>query len=132
MNWSGYGRLRLWAIWEGLHVDAGQQSSCMIEQFGEARRALSLPRIECHYFINHCFLEPDQLLRDAHRLRSIPGVIVHGRYDVVCPPDNAWALHRAWPEAELRIVTPAGHAASEPGIIDALITATQRFADRLA
>ena len=94
--------------------------------------ALSLARIECHYFVNRCFMEPDQLLRDAGRLSGIPGVIVHGRYDVVCPLDNAWALHQAWPEAELRIVTPAGHAASEPGIVDALITATQSFADRFA
>ena len=76
-------------------------------------------------------MEPDQLLRDADRLRDIPGVIVHGRYDVVCPLDNAWALHRVWPEAELRIVGAAGHSASEPGIVDALVTATQSFADRL-
>ena len=122
---------KAWAVWEGSTVTL-DSSPVTVEQFGEARRALSLARIECHYFINRCFLEPDQLLRDAHRLHSIPGVIVHGRYDVVCPLDNAWALHRAWPEAELRIVTPAGHAASEPGIVDALVTATQQFADRLA
>ena len=84
------------------------------------------------HFVNHCFMDPDQLLRNANRLRGIPGVIIHGRYDVICPLDNAWALHRAWPEAELRTATPAGHAASEPGIVDALITATQSFADRFA
>jgi proline iminopeptidase len=82
--------------------------------------------------MNHCFMEPDQLLRDAGRLRDIPGVIIHGRYDVVCPVDNAWTLHQAWPEAELRIVPTAGHAASEPGIIDALVYATERFADQQA
>ena len=122
---------KAWATWEGATLTL-ESNPVLIEQFGEARRALGLARIECHYFVNHCFLEPDQLLRDAGRLRGIPGVIVHGRYDVICPLDNAWALHRAWPEAELRIVTPAGHAASEPGIVDALVTATQSFADRLA
>ncbi len=121
---------KAWSVWEGSTLTL-ESNPTLVEQFGEARRALSLARIECHYFVNHCFMEPEQLLRDAGRLRDIPGVIVHGRYDVVCPLDNAWALHRAWPEAELRIVTPAGHAASEPGIVDALVTATQTFADRL-
>ncbi len=122
---------KAWAMWEGATLSL-ESNPGLVEQFGEAHRALSLARIECHYFMNQCFMATDQLLRDAGRLHGIPGVIVHGRYDVVCPLDNAWALHRAWPEADLRIVTPAGHAASEPGIIDALITATQSFADRLA
>ncbi|HQC72020.1 MAG TPA: prolyl aminopeptidase [Candidatus Competibacteraceae bacterium] len=122
---------KAWSVWEGSTLSL-EHNSHTIEQFSEARRALSLARIECHYFVNQCFLEPDQLVRDAGRLRGIPGVIVHGRYDVICPLDGAWALHQAWPEAELRIITPAGHAASEPGIVDALVTATQAFADRLA
>lgn len=121
---------KAWSVWEGSTLTLESNSS-VIEHFGEARIALSLARIECHYFFNHCFMEPGQLLRDAGRLHSIPGVIVHGRYDVVCPLDNAWALHQAWPQAELRIVTPAGHAVSEPGIVDALITATQQFASQL-
>lgn len=120
---------KAWAMWEGATLTL-EHNSQIVEQFGEAHRALSLARIECHYFINQCFMEPDQLLRDADRLRDIPGVIIHGRYDVVCPLDNAWALHQAWPEAELRIVPTAGHAASEPGIIDALVHATERFADQ--
>ena len=85
-----------------------ESNPTMVEHFSEAHRALSLARIECHYFVNQCFMEPDQLLRDADRLRTMPGVIVHGRYDVVCPLDNAWALYQSWPEAELRIVSPAG------------------------
>ncbi len=121
---------KAWSVWEGSTLTLESNSS-VIEHFGEARIALSLARIECHYFFNHCFMEPGQLLRDAGRLHSIPGVIVHGRYDVVCPLDNAWALHQAWPQAELRIVTPAGHAVSEPGIVDALITATQQFASQI-
>lgn len=122
---------KAWSMWEGATLTL-EHNPHLVEQFGEAHRALSLARIECHYFINQCFMEPDQLLRNAGRLRDIPGVIVHGRYDVVCPLDNAWALHQAWPEAELRIVPTAGHAASEPGIIDALVYATERFADRWA
>ena len=122
---------KAWSMWEGATL-ALEYHPQIVEQFGEAHRALSLARIECHYFINQCFMEPDQLLRDAERLRDIPGVIVHGRYDVVCPLDNAWALHQAWPEAELRIIPTAGHAASEPGIIDALVYATECFADRQA
>jgi len=122
---------KAWSVWEGSTLTLESNPS-VVEHFGEARMALSLARIECHYFVNRCFMEPDQLLRDAGRLHGIPGVIVHGRYDVVCPLDNAWALHRAWPEADIRIVTPAGHAASEPGIVDALVTATQGVADRLA
>ncbi len=120
---------KAWAMWEGATLTL-EHNPQIVEQFGEVHRALSLARIECHYFINQCFMEPDQLLRDADRLRDIPGVIIHGRYDVVCPLDNAWALHQAWPEAELRIVPTAGHAASEPGIIDALVHATERFADQ--
>lgn len=119
---------KAWSVWEGSTLTL-ESNPNVIERFGEARMALSLARIECHYFVNHCFMEPDQLLRNASRLSGIPGIIVHGRYDVVCPLDNAWALHQAWPNAEIRIVTPAGHAASEPGIVDALVTATQSFAD---
>ena len=120
---------KAWSVWEGSTLTLESNAS-VIEHFGETKMALSLARIECHYFVNHCFMEPDQLLRDAGRLSGIPGVIVHGRYDVVCPLDNAWALHQAWPDSEIRIAIPAGHAASEPGIVDALITATQSFADR--
>jgi proline iminopeptidase len=86
------------------------------------------PFMEAHYFANDCFMQPNQLLRDASRLKGIPGVIVQGRYDVCTPAMTAWDLHRAWPEAELNIVADAGHAYDEPGILDALIEATDRFA----
>ena len=90
--------------------------------------ALQFARIECHYFVNGGFFErEDQLLRDVDRIRHIPAVIVQGRYDVVCPMRSAWDLHRAWPEAELRIVPDAGHSAFEPGIAHALLEATDRF-----
>jgi len=75
-------------------------------------------------------MQPGQLLKDAHRLAGIPGVIVHGRYDMVCPLDNAFALHEVWPDAELQIIRDAGHSGAEPGIIDALVRATNDFARR--
>jgi proline iminopeptidase len=103
----------------------------IVRHFRAPRTALSLARIECHYFRHGAFLEPNQLLRDAGRLAGIPGLIVHGRYDLICPLQNAWELHRAWPGSELRVVPDAGHAASEPGIRRALVEATDRFADRL-
>jgi len=71
--------------------------------------------------MNSSFLEHDQIIRDAYKLRDIPGIIVHGRYDMVCPLDNALALSKAWPEADLRIIRDAGHSASEPAIVDALV-----------
>lgn len=122
---------KAWSIWEGSTATL-KPAQAVLDHFGNPFTALSLARIENHFFVNNSFLEPDQLLRDAYKLVDIPGVIVHGRYDVVCPVENAWALHKAWPTAQLRIVTEAGHAASEPGIIDELIRATDRFAERLA
>lgn len=126
-------RLRVakaWSVWEGSTLTL-EHNPAVIEHFAEAHLALSLARIEAHYFVNDTFLAPDQILRDASRLKDIPGVIVHGRYDVICPLDGAWALHKAWPTAELRIIPTAGHAASEPGIVDALVAATRAMAARL-
>ncbi|GAA1570585.1 prolyl aminopeptidase [Actinomadura kijaniata] len=93
----------------------------------EERAAVAVARLENRYFGNGCFLEPGQLLRDAPRLRGIPGVIVNGRYDMLTPPDAAWLLHRAWPDSELHIVPDAGHAFDEPGTLRRLLEATDRF-----
>jgi proline iminopeptidase len=120
---------KAWSLWEG-RTSTLLPSEAVVDHFGNPFTALSLARIECHYFSNDTFLEPDQILRDAHRLAGIPGVIVHGRYDVVCPVENAWQLKQAWPEAELQIIPDAGHSASEPGTVDALIAATNAFAER--
>jgi proline iminopeptidase len=118
---------RAWSTWEGatskLLVDEKS-----VERFGQDQFSLAFARIECHYFVNRAFLEPDQLLRDVAKIRHLPAVIVQGRYDVVCPLLSAWDLHRAWPEAELQIVPDAGHSITEPGIVDKLIEATDRFA----
>ncbi|WP_018867627.1 MULTISPECIES: prolyl aminopeptidase [unclassified Thioalkalivibrio] len=122
---------RAWSGWEG-------RTSCLvpnpdvIAHFEDPDVAVSLARLECHYFMHDTFLEPDQLLRDAGRLTGIPGTLVHGRYDVVCPVNQAVALHRAWPQAQLEIVPDAGHSAAEPGILRRLVAATDRLAAELA
>jgi proline iminopeptidase len=118
---------RTWSVWEGSTSRLFPDPE-LIAHTGEDRFALAFARIECHYFVNRGFLETDGwLLQQAGLLGKIPGVIVQGRYDVVCPAESAWALHRAWPQADLRIVRDAGHSASEPGIVHELITATDRF-----
>lgn len=122
---------KAWSRWEGKTSNLLPRKE-VVDHFSEPYTALSLARIECHYFMNDSFLEPDQILRDAHRLADIPGVIVHGRYDAVCPLRNAWELHQAWPRAELRVIPDAGHSALEPGTVDALVRATVDLSKRLA
>jgi proline iminopeptidase len=120
---------KAWSIWEGRCATLHPNPK-VVEHFGHPHVAIALARIECHYFMNNAFLEPDQILRDARRLAGIPAVIVHGRYDMVCPLENATALSAAWPEAELQIIRDAGHSASEPAIVDALIRAVESVAAR--
>ncbi|RDS84366.1 prolyl aminopeptidase [Dyella psychrodurans] len=117
-----------WGAWEGGGITL-EESPETEASFAAPDVALSLARIEAHYFRNRVFLEEDQLLRHVDRLRHIPGTIVHGRYDIICPVKSACDLAAAWPEADLRIVL-AGHAASEPAIVDVLVEATDRLADR--
>lgn len=100
-----------------------------VEEFAEPELALANGRICCHYMINLGWLDEGQLLRDVGRLRHIPCAIVQGRYDCCTPPITAWRLKQAWPEAELEIIPDAGHMYDEPGILDALIRATDKFAD---
>ncbi|MBU6198250.1 MAG: prolyl aminopeptidase [Xanthomonadaceae bacterium] len=118
---------KVWSTWEGA-TSYLYQNPDYIASTGADEFALAFARIECHYFFNGGFFEcDDQLLRDAHKLKNIPAVIVQGRYDVVCPLRSAWDLHRVWPEADLRIVADAGHSAFEPGNTHELIEATDRF-----
>ncbi|HEX4299309.1 MAG TPA: prolyl aminopeptidase [Gammaproteobacteria bacterium] len=105
-------------------------SESLVNYFTEPDVAIAVSRIECHYFINDCFLAHDQLLRDVERVRGIPAAIIQGRYDVVCPPSAAWRLKQAWPEVDLRFISDAGHSASEPSTRSALVEATDRFARR--
>ncbi len=121
---------RAWSLWEGGTVSLLPSEERM-RSFSNEAFAIAFARIECHYFTNGGFFEQDdQIIANIDRVRHIPGVIVQGRYDVVTPMKTAWDLHQAWPEAELKIVNDAGHAASEPGIIDALVQATNKFARR--
>jgi proline iminopeptidase len=116
-----------WAGWEGATSKLIPDVS-MSSHYEEDEFALAFARIEAHYFVNRGFLESeDQLLRDVPRIRHIPAVIVQGRYDVVCPPETAWALHRAWPEAEFQLTADSGHSAFDPPNARALIAACDRF-----
>ena len=117
-----------WSVWEG--------STCSllpdVEHQGEVADptfAAAFSRIECHYFVNNGFLETENWLLDhVDRIRHIPGVIVQGRYDIVCPVQTAWELHRAWPEAAFHLIDDAGHAMDEPGIAAMLVAEIQRMA----
>jgi proline iminopeptidase len=118
---------RAWSVWEGSTSKLFFDYST-IEKFADADFALAFARIECHYFMNNAFFPTDNyLIENVEKIRHIPAVIVQGRYDIVCPMTSAWELHRAWPEAELRVIPDAGHAASEPGTIDALVESTDKF-----
>lgn len=118
---------RAWSGWEGSALKLIPNEE-VISLFEEAHKALAMARIECHYFVNNSFFDgPNHLLEKVDRIRHIPSWIVHGRYDVVCPVRSAWDLHKALPESELKIIPDAGHAYDEPGILDALISATEAF-----
>ncbi|MGF9760837.1 prolyl aminopeptidase [Microvirga sp. 0TCS3.31] len=117
-----------WSLWEGETITLlhNQEYS---DQFGDEHYAIAFARIENHYFVNEGWFEEGQLIRNADRLKGIPGVIIQGRYDMATPPKTAWDLHKAWPEAQFIMVPDAGHAVSEPGITHHLIEATDRFAN---
>lgn len=121
---------RAWSVWEGA-TSFLRQNPDYVAKFEEDEVADAFARIECHYFVNGGFLRtPSQLLDDVPKIRHLPCTIVQGRYDVVCPMKSAWDLHKAWPEADLRIVADAGHSAFEPGILSELVAATDRYATR--
>ena len=118
---------RVWSQWESASSYLLIKDSA-IDSFMDPAKALPFARIECHYFINNAFFSSDNfLLENISKIRKIPGVIVQGRYDIVCPMRSAWDLKKAWPESKLVAVPDAGHAASEPGIRSALIQATDSF-----
>jgi proline iminopeptidase len=121
---------RSWSIWEGAlsYIKMNQDA---VRKYGDPEFAAAFARIECHYFVHGGWLERDsQLLDDVHKIRHIPATIVQGRFDVVCPMRTAWALHKAWPEADFRVVGDAGHSAFEPGTARELVKATDRYARR--
>lgn len=116
-----------WSVWEGSTSKLIPDSD-IVARFGEDEFADAFARIECHYFTNSGFFSEDNfLLNNVDKIRHIPTVIVQGRYDVVCPAESAWELHRALPEAEFHLIGDAGHSLSEKGITDALIRATDSY-----
>ncbi|MCH8277462.1 MAG: hypothetical protein IIC12_00825, partial [Proteobacteria bacterium] len=119
---------RAWALWEfsglSLWPDPKRHADLDSDQF-----TLAFARIECHYFVNGGFFDPDdQIIQNLHKIKHIPAVLIQGRYDMCTPVRTAWDVHKAWPEADFRLVGDAGHASSEPGIVHELICATDRFA----
>lgn len=114
---------KAWSIWEGSTATLEPNNS-VIDYFSDPHIALSIARIECHYFTHNSFFEDDQLLKNADKLKNIPGFIVHGRYDVICPVDQAFELHEKWPNSHLKVISNAGHAVSEEGIARALVDST--------
>ena len=119
---------RAWTTWEAA-TSTLEFDQTMVDDFSDPAFALAFARIENHYFYHKGWMEDGQLLRDAERLAGIAGTIVHGRYDMPCPARYAYELHKAWPDAEFHLVEGAGHAFSEPAILDQLIRATDRFAN---
>ncbi len=122
---------REWSLWEG-HVATLLPNESLLESFGDPAKAVPFARICAKFFLEGFFLEENELLEKVDRLSGIPGIIVQGRHDICTPPSAAWALKKAWPEAELWMVDDAGHSASEPGIVDGLVRATDRLAGKRA
>lgn len=118
-----------WSSWEA-HCSTMHPNQRLIKHFTNPHRALARCRIGTHYYDNGCFLEEDQIVERADSLKDIPGIIVHGRFDMVCPLGNAYTLHQAWPSSQIYIVREAGHSATEPVLIDALIRATRSMSLR--
>lgn len=118
---------RRWSVWEG-STSRLIPDNKMMDRYGQDEFAIAFARIECHYFTNKAFFKTDNyLIEQCHKIQHIPTEIIHGRYDVVCPVENAWDLKKALPNANLQIIADAGHAAKEPGIESALIAATEKF-----
>jgi len=122
---------KAWSVWEGRCATL-RPNTDVVNSFADPRFAVSLACIESHYFVNNAFIKPNQILDNMARIENIPGVIVHGRYDLVCPLDNALSLYEKWQDADLNIIRDAGHSAREPSIVDALVKATDKMAERLS
>ncbi len=117
---------KAWSGWEASIVKLLHDPD-MLKEVLESPAALSLAILECHYMHQHCFLAPNQLLNNIHKIKHIPGVLVHGRYDMVCTAQNAWRLHQAWPESELHYVPDAGHSITDTSLAKKLVEITDRF-----
>jgi proline iminopeptidase len=121
---------KAWSTWEARCANL-QQKEAVLSHFTDPYTAMSVARLEAHYFINKGFLASDQLLKNAARIAHLPGSIIHGRYDMICPLEQAVALHEVWPNADFHIIPDSGHAASEAGIQQALVQATDALVEHL-
>ena len=120
---------KAWSTWEGSTVKLLEDEN-FISDFSDDKFAEAFARIECHYFMNNCWFDSDNhLIDNMHKIKHIPGVIIHGRYDIVCPVIQAWDLHKAWPEADLHIIPDAGHSIFEDGIKNKILEYTDRFSN---
>ena len=120
---------KAWSTWEGSTVKLLEDEN-FISDFSDDKFAEAFARIECHYFMNNCWFDSDNhLIENMHKIRHIPGVIIHGRYDIICPVIQAWDLHKAWPEADLHIIPDAGHSIFEDGIKNKILEYTDRFSN---
>ena len=125
------GAAKAWSIWEGSSVTLLPDKT-VVDYFSDPHIALSIARIECHYFCNQSYLRPNQIIEDMSKINHIPGYIVHGRYDMVCPIDQAFLLKSHWPEARLKVIDDAGHAVTEVGISNALVESCNSMLEILA
>jgi proline iminopeptidase len=125
------GAAKAWSIWEGTTATL-EPDKDVIDHFSDPHIALSIARIECHYFTNRSFLKPGQILDNAHKLKDIPGFIVHGRYDMICPIDQAVILNQYWSNCKLKVIDNAGHAVTERGISDALVICCNQMLEILS
>lgn len=121
---------KAWGRWEATNSSFRPNNSSH-EFYSATHTAVALARISTHYFLNYCFLEDNQILKNIDTIADIPGYIVHGRYDMICPPDQAFELAAQWPEAELDLVREGGHSGFDPAMVDALVRSTQQLANRL-
>ena len=120
---------KAWSTWEGSTVKLLEDEN-FISDFSDDKFAEAFARIECHYFMNNCWFDSDNhLIENMHKIKHIPGVIIHGRYDIICPVIQAWDLHKAWPEADLHIIPDAGHSIFEDGIKNKILEYTDRFSN---
>ena len=121
---------KAWSSWEG-KVATLEPNHEVVGHLSAPHTALSMARISAHYFVNQCFLEENQILNNCHKLEGIPGIIVHGRYDMICPVEIAWSLQNHWNDCKLHLIRDAGHAGSEAGIIDGMVRATKEMQQQL-
>ena len=125
------GAAKAWSIWEGTTATLMPDKN-VVDHFSDPHIALSIARIECHYFINQSFLSPGQILDNVHKLKNIPGFIVHGRYDIICPIDQAVLLNQHWSNSKLKVIDNAGHAITEKGISEALVISCNQMLEILS